>query len=295
MAAGWDNPAPLRVPQRLRPYVREIYGYAATGMTPGVHRGLPSTSLTVVLPIGDRLRTAPSWHAWRRGDVYSQTVVVGGLHTTSALVVQPSAWAGIQLAVPPLGARLLFGAPASALPTAAWDARDLLGSLADEVTERLAQTADWSGRYRVVFAFLDKLVRRSDSRARVRPEVRRAWEVIQLRRGVVGVADVAREVALSPRRLSTLFAAELGLIPKVAARLARFDSAREAIAHAAVAPGARRSLDLSRIAAERGYYDHAHLVREFADFAGLSPTAWIDEEFRNVQAGVELHAASLGS
>lgn len=173
--ASWANPAPLRVPQRLRPYVREIYGYAATGMTPGVHRGLPS------------------------------------------------------------------------------------------------------------------------SRAWVRPEVRRVWEVIQQRRGIVGVADVAREVELSPRRLSTLFAAEFGLTPKVAIRLARFDSAREAIADAAVSRGARGSLDLSRIAADRGYYDQSHMVREFAAFAGLSPTAWITEEFRNVQAGAELHAAASAS
>ena len=55
------------------------------------------------------------------------------------------------------------------------------------------------------------------------------------------------------------------------------------------------SLDLSRIAVDLGYYDHAHLVRDFGDFAGLSPTAWIAEEFRNVQAGVDLRTAASGS
>ena len=64
--------------------------------------------------------------------------MLGGLHTTSALVLQPRSWAGIQLALSPLGARSLVGAPAAALPTGQWDARDLLGTPADEACERLA-------------------------------------------------------------------------------------------------------------------------------------------------------------
>jgi AraC-like DNA-binding protein len=46
-------------------------------------------------------------------------------------------------------------------------------------------------------------------------------------------------------------------------------------------PGA----NLSRIAAAHGYYDQPHLVREFQALAGCSPTAWIAEEFGNIQAG----------
>ncbi len=293
MTPGWSNPAPLPVPQRLRSHVRAIYGYAASGIAPGVHRGLPSSTLTVVLPIGDPLRTAASWEAWQAGELDSSRLVLGGLHTTSALVVQPRAWAGVQLSVSPLGARSLFGAPAAALPTGQWDARDLLGPVVDRVAERLAAATDWDARYAVVLDLLDELVRRSDARAPVRPEVRRVWELIQRQHGARAVADLAGEVGLSRRRLATLFAAELGPTPKLASRLARFDAARAAVARAAVTRGhAAGSLDLSGIAADVGYFDHAHLVREFSDFAGLSPTAWVEEEFRNVQAGVELHQAA---
>ncbi len=292
MAAGWSNPPPLRVPHRLEAHVREICGYAASDMSPGVHRGLPSRTLTLVLPIGDPLRTAPSWESLEAGDIDSQHLVLGGLHTTTAVILQPRTWAGIQVAVSPLGARALFGAPAAALPTGRWDARDLLGPVVDQVSERLAEAPDWPTRYAVVLELFDELLRRSDGGRSVRPEVAQGWRLLLRSRGRVGVADLARQVGLSPRRLSTLFAAELGLTPKVAARLARFDSARIAVARSAVSRGTSGGpLDLAGIAAELGYFDHAHLVREFTAFAGLSPSAWVGEEFRNVQAGVELRTA----
>jgi len=33
-----------------------------------------------------------------------------------------------------------------------------------------------------------------------------------------------------------------------------------------------------------GYFDQAHLVRDWRRFTGLAPTAWIAHEFRNFQA-----------
>ena len=90
------------------------------------------------------------------------------------------------------------------------------------------------------------------------------------------ISTLADAVGYSDRRLSTLFDAEIGLTPKTAARVIRFDRARRAIQ--AAAPG-----QMGRIAAEHGYADQSHLVRDFAP-RGRSPTKWLAEEFRNVQA-----------
>ncbi|MGV2920226.1 helix-turn-helix domain-containing protein, partial [Streptomyces alfalfae] len=51
----------------------------------------------------------------------------------------------------------------------------------------------------------------------------------------------------------------------------------------AVATGAPQ--DLARVAADCGYYDHSHLVRDFRQYTGVSPTRWLAEECRNIQAG----------
>ncbi|WP_234439864.1 helix-turn-helix domain-containing protein [Streptomyces bicolor] len=71
-------------------------------------------------------------------------------------------------------------------------------------------------------------------------------------------------VALSPRRLTTQFRAE---------------HTRDAVVRT-VATGC--APDLARVAAECGYYDHSHLVRDFRQYTGLSPTAWPAEECRNI-------------
>ena len=88
----------------------------------------------------------------------------------------------------------------------------------------------------------------------------------------------------TPRHLGNRFAAEVGLSPKEAARVVRFDRARRRLQRGG--PG----VSLAALAAEGGFYDQAHLAREFRSLAGTSPSRWRAEEFRDVQAE-ELPAA----
>ena len=51
---------------------------------------------------------------------------------------------------------------------------------------------------------------------------------------------------------------------------------------------------LADLAADCGYFDQAHLAREFRALAGCPPSQWLAEEFRNVQAGNWVHDESWG-
>ncbi len=261
-----------------------MYGYEASGLTPGVHRGLPSSSLTMVFSLDAPLRTASSWESWDAGSLDNQWTVLAGLHTKSALIEASGRWRGVQLALNPLGARQLFGLPAAALPTDAWDARDLLGPQLDQMRERLDAAASWEATYALIITFLlDRLDQSEQSP--VRPEVAETWRVLQAHRGRVRIGDLSNHTGYSRRRLSDVFSAELGLTPKTAARVIRFERARRDLgARASTGDHARPDLDLAGLAVDHGYYDHAHLVRDFTDFTGLSPTGWLDAEFPNVQA-----------
>ena len=69
----------------------------------------------------------------------------------------------------------------------------------------------------------------------------------------------------------------------------RFDRARRALPGDATGAPVR----IGEIAARHGYYDQSHLVRDFVDFAGCSPSRWLAEEFGNVQAAEVLDGTDL--
>jgi AraC-like DNA-binding protein len=95
----------------------------------------------------------------------------------------------------------------------------------------------------------------------------------------VPISVVAAEIGWSGRHLTDRFRAEIGLRPKEAARVARFDRARRAL---------RPTARLADVAARHGFADQSHLVREFHAFAGCAPSRWLADEFGFVQAGAGL-------
>jgi transcriptional regulator GlxA family with amidase domain len=76
------------------------------------------------------------------------------------------------------------------------------------------------------------------------------------------VGRVARMVQLSRRRLIEVFRADVGMTPKRYARVFRF---QRALAHV------RSGRSWAQIALASGYYDQAHLCREWAELTGLTP------------------------
>ncbi|GAA1511151.1 AraC family transcriptional regulator [Sphaerisporangium rubeum] len=267
----------------VRELVDHYHGYLEWGHDPGTHRGLPSPYLTVIFTLREPVQITA--HPDPRQAAGRYDTLVGGLHTSPALITHQGRQAGVQLGVSPLAARALFGVPAGELANVDVDAEALLGPAAGELYERLNSAAGWGERFGVLD---DVLARRAGHGGQVPREVVRAWETLTRRGGMVTVEELAREVGWSARHLGTRFAAEIGLTPKAAARVVRFDRTRRAVQARA------GDVVLADVAAEMGYYDQSHLVREFREFAGCPPTRWLAEEFRNVQAGESSARAQSG-
>lgn len=267
----------------LRGAVMSAVGYRISGQGPTPHRGLPSPWLTFVLSVAGPVPTSESASAPRATHRYVS--LVGGLHTSPVFIDQHAEQAGIQLAIDPLAARALLGAPASELGLVE-DADTVLGRASRTLRERVGDAGPWAAGLDLVAGFLTRRLgpdRPSGAAGTpVRAEVREAWRTILRRRGRVRVPHLARHVLLSERQLGALFRAELGMSPRTACRLVRFDGARRAVGALAVGAGAHRTL--ADVAAAHGYADHSHLVRDFREFVGTSPTAWLAEERGNVQA-----------
>jgi AraC-like DNA-binding protein len=271
----------------LRPLIAGYSGYRQAGLEPAVHLGLPSPFLTLIFTLDDPLDVTAHPDPAQPGARYE--TLVGGLHTSPALVAHDGRQSGIQVALSPLGARALLGVPAGELASLDCHGTEVLGPLAGEIQQRLRGGSSWPRRFELLSRLLlERAGHRADDPGAwpgaapgVSRQVRYAWLALLRSGGQVGIAQLAADTGWSDRHLRARFRAEIGLTPKAAARVIRFDRARRQLAGRVTAGAAP---DLAGLAADCGFYDQAHLDREFRALAGCPPTTWLAREFRSVQA-----------
>ena len=187
--------------------------------------------------------------------------VMGG-HDSFRVLEGECAPSYLEVLLAPLGAYRLLGLPMAELSGQTVDLVEVLGADGRRLTERLREVPSWRQR----FALLDQfLLERLCRGTRPSPEVGRAWERLVASGGTVPIAQLAEEVGWSHKHLIARFRQQVGLPPKTAARLVRFDGVWRR-------PDGRQPLDWGQVAREVGYADQAHLVREFHQFTGTTPT-----------------------
>ncbi len=269
-----------RIPgEALRGRVERFYGYRQETGAPRTHRGVPSPWLTVVVSFEEPVRVVEG------AGVRELGVVLGGLHTEPVLLAHGGRQAGIQIGLSPLGARSLLGMPAGELTGEVLAGEEVLAG-AGELRERLVEAGGWAERFRLVEEFL---LRRARPVPDADDEVARGWRRLHGTGGTVSVEELAGEVGWSARYLRRRFREQVGLPPKAAGRVIRFDRARTELRSRL---GAGRELRLAEVAHGCGYADQAHLTREFRALTGLSPLRYLENEFgrefRFVQDGEEV-------
>lgn len=239
-------------------------GYVEHSATVVRRRELPGPRVPVIISFGDLLSVRSPGVS---GDL---TSFVAGFHDTYAVTEFVGAQCGLQIDLTPLGAHRLLGLAGSDLRDGAVRLGDVFGRPGDAFVERLAAAPDWPARFALADAFL---LRRSAVAREVDAEVGWVWERLAGAGGRVRIATLAAEVGWSRRHLAARFRRQAGLGPKEAARVLRFSRAvRRLDAAGAAAAGAAAALSLSDLAADTGYADHSHLVREFHALAGCTPS-----------------------
>jgi AraC-like DNA-binding protein len=293
MATPLLSYVPAAVPPQLRGYVTAVVAYDVVVGAPGSHVGLPSTALTLQLASGNPLRAgwATGVHADGRtgaradadtdADADDTGVpafwgMISGLHDRPARVVHDGRMTGVEVSLTPLGARAVLGTRAS----------DLAGSIValGEVDRALEPLVEQVAVATTPRQRLEQTVRgllalaRPDGAEPTRPEV--GFALARLTRGA-RVGDVAAEAGLSRRHLATLVKAETGLAPKTYHRVARLERCYGDLKRAART--GRPSL--ADAALRAGYADQAHMTHDWAELAGVTPSAWLRDEFPLVQDG----------
>ncbi|GAB3427999.1 AraC family transcriptional regulator [Flindersiella endophytica] len=252
----------------LRPWVSRYLGYHLR-TRPGSHRGLPSRNVTFIITLEGTVDVAG--HG-------AFPTLAGGLHATPVRIDHDGLQHGIQAEFTPLGARALLGLPAGELAGAVVDLGALLGRRAAELADRIRTATTWTGRFAALDAMLERIAMPGSSPS---PELGWAWKRLTESAGSVEIGTLAAEIGWSRQHLRTRFQREYGLAPKVAARVMRFETARSLLTDPSPPP-------LADVAQRCGYADQAHFNRDWLDFAGTTPSAWLSEEIPFVQDDGEL-------
>lgn len=104
---------------------------------------------------------------------------------------------------------------------------------------------------------------------RVRDCLQESWliclaEKIVTHCGQISVDSLAATAGVSGRQLERRFLREVGVGPKLLSRILRFQHVFRAVE--------QNHEGWAAVAAECGYYDQAHLIRDFQQFAGQTPS-----------------------
>lgn len=165
----------------------------------------------------------------------------------------------LQVRLSPGLAYAVLGGAVRDLATHAVGLDDVWGVDAERLRNRVHDQHSWDERFATVES---ALARRCGTERRADAPVAWAWRRLTATHGQVRVDHLASDIGWSRKRLWSRFRSQVGITPKQAARLVRFDRAAHLLASGQSA---------ATVAADCGYADQSHLNRDTTVFSGLTP------------------------
>lgn len=229
-------------------------------LAPFSERVLPNGALEVMVNLGPihhlvdgDVRTR--WdHAW-----------LSGLHERAIAIESADGTHLVSARLTPLGASTLLGPAAAAAANRVVALTEVLGQAANPLVDALRAAPDAATRFQLLeeclLGFLPPAVP-------VPPFVVAALERLEAEHGRLRITELHAGLGVSRKHLTVRFTQAVGIAPKRYAAIRRF-------AWTLARLQASESVDWARLAAEAGYADQAHLVRDFRRVAAASPTEFL--------------------
>ena len=222
-------------------------------------RILPNGTVEMLVNFGEPYRTITG-----AGPALLKTAWLAGLQSGPMVSAQPPRQDVMGVRLCPAGAYALLDCPVREISELVVDLEDLVGQAASELAELCYDAASVEGRLRRAADWVAERVTKARG---VDPAVAWAAGRIEQSGGAVPIAELRRQTGLSKTRLAEAFRDQIGLAPKLYARVVRFRRAT-----AMLQKGAQ---PLIEVAIAAGYYDQPHMNAEFRDLSGLSPREFL--------------------
>jgi AraC-like DNA-binding protein len=245
---------------QLEGLVRGYVGFVETSVTPLRRREVPSGTCVLIVNFGVPLEVGvPGRPTTAHAEGF-----VARLSELPATTAFSGTSAGVQVDFTPLSLHLFCGLAIDELPAPTVGLQELLGAEGRRLAEALEEAPDWESRFDLLDAAIDR--RFAAARAPT-PSIEWAWRALAASAGRVEIGSLSGRIGCSHRHLIAGFREQVGVPPKTADRILRFERAAHLVR-------AARPASPARIASESGYHDQAHMTREFRVLAGITPAAY---------------------
>ena len=207
------------------------------------------------------LQGRPTMHYWS-----GRTAVLPRIHFVGAHTRSPgyACFAGhisaFGIFLKPFATWQLFRIPPAEFAGQEFQAQDVFGPWITELWLKLAECATFYERIQVATKMLLPFAEHAGSLTRT---MAAAQDLFQIDFGT-RIQQLARESCMSVRTYERKFVGDMGISPKLFARLRRFQMALDR-------KRASRSSWLN-VAHDLGYFDQMHMVKEFREFGGDAPS-----------------------
>ena len=162
----------------------------------------------------------------------------------------------------PFGLWQLFGLPNSELRDRAYPGNDLFGRAAARLWMQMAEAVFFEKRVEIIESFLRK---KATTAAQPTPLMAAGTHIFQ-RHGITKIATVADGCGLGLRQFERRFKADVGVTPKLFAKISRFQMALDTKLRTP-------NVSWMQIAHDCGYHDQMHMLHDFQSLSGDSPTS----------------------
>ncbi|MHA7773080.1 helix-turn-helix domain-containing protein [Roseibium sp. M-1] len=259
-----------QAPNELRHLFANITGYEER--QPQINRQVETASLTIpfILSFGDPFEIGLGTHPTKDNAVPS---FLAGLSSAPVYIQSNGRAQCLQVNFTPLGARQFFGLPMDLLSDRMLPVLDVADDEVAVFVRRIEDMTSWTARLDLAMAFVcTRLKRNTEALTPADHVFARLLET----GGRASISALGAEIGWSRKHLAHRFRRDIGLLPKTVARLMRFGRVIRL-------SGDGRSVNWADLAADCGYADQAHLIRDFSEFSGKSPSGWQASLANNAQ------------
>lgn len=217
----------------------------------------PTPQHSLFFYINDRIKMQPDGTT---GFIIQPRSVLVGLQSASVMLDVSNNHKAVRVGFHPGGMYRLLGFSMNEMLDSSYDAAAVFGNEIQDVNDQLQEATGFDAIKEVVEQFL---LKKAKGLKRALPFDLAILELMRYD-GNLGIEKVASLSCLSIRQFERISKERIGVSPKVFARLVRFSKAyrlRENFPQ----------LSWTSIAYECGYFDQAHFIRDFKEFAGIAP------------------------